>query len=727
MLDPSSSESDLTAAEKQFRLMADTAPAMLWLAGPDGIPVFYNRSLLAFAGTTLEQELEGGWLKRIHPEDVDACLEAFFKALGERSEFQLEYRLRRADGEYRWIVDRGEPCFDDRGQLVGYVGSAFDITERKTIEQALKQSEERYALAARAANDGIWDWNLISDEIYFSPRWKNMAGYEDDEIGIDPGEWLDRLHPEDADRVRAALNAQIESRTADLEIEYRLQGKDGSHRWMLTRAVVVRDAEGRPLRMAGSQADISARKRAEQQLVHDALHDPLTQLPNRVLFMERLTSSVLLAKRRGDCPFAVLFVDLDRFKVVNDSMGHATGDRLLVAIARRLETCVREGDTVARLSGDEFAILLEDAGGRADTTEICNRIQSALRRPFDLNGTEVFTSASIGISIGESVSEGAEDLLRNADMAMYRAKALGKNQYQVFEPSMRDQLGALMNVENDLRRAVERRELRLHFQPIISLHSGRITGFEALVRWQHPTRGLLQPSEFIPLAEETGLIFPIGSWVLRSACRQMRAWHLKYPGDAPLTISVNLSGRQCMQPGLIDQVASILRETQLPPESLKLEITEGAVITNAESAAGFIEKIRELGVQFHLDDFGTGYSSLSYLHGVPVDALKIDRSFIRRLVETAEDREIVRTIIALARTLNLGIIAEGVESAEQLDACRELGCEHAQGYFLSTAVERGEAERMLKQQRAIRSSTVSAPTTRIDGAKKLRGPEMSRK
>ncbi len=705
MTNPSAAEFDLQESERRFRLMADSAPAMLWLAGPDGLPTFYNRSLLEFAGRTFDEELRDGWVKSIHPDDVKACLKDFGSAFAARQSFKLEYRLRRADGQYRWVVDTGVPRFNEDGEFLGYVGCSLDITDRKLVEEALKESEERYALAALAANDGLWDWNLGTGKVYFSPRWKAMAGYAEEEIGTEPAEWLDRLHPEDADTVRSALEAHLTSRISQLEVEYRLRHKDGAYRWMLSRGLVVRDQDGRAIRMAGSQADITARKQAEQQLVHDTLHDTLTQLPNRVLFLERLTSSLFRAKRRADYPFAVLFLDLDRFKFVNDSLGHAMGDELLVAIARRLEKCVREGDTVARLGGDEFGILLDDSGGGADATAVAERIHADLRRPFDLNGTEVFTSASIGISLGSSECEQPGHLLRDADMAMYRAKSLGKARHEIFDPSMRDHAMALLGLESDLRSAVERRELRLHYQPIVSVETGRITGFEALVRWQHPLRGLLPPAEFIPLAEETGLIFPIGLWVLRTACRQMRSWHEQYPTDPPLTIAVNLSGRQCTQPDLVEQIKGILSETQLDPRCLKLEITEGAFVKNSEEAAGVVDGIRELGAQFHLDDFGTGYSSLSYLSGFPVEALKIDRSFIARLAETGEDLEIIRTILALAGKLQLGVIAEGVESGDQLQTLRTLGCEHVQGYLLSAPVDRNGAEALLKRSDALKPST----------------------
>ena len=433
--------------------------------------------------------------------------------------------------------------------------------------------------------------------------------------------------------------------------------------------------------------EIGVRQRAEEQLVHSAFHDTLTGLPNRAFFIERLESAIELAKQCEGYLFAVLFLDLDRFKVVNDSLGHMIGDQLLLSITSRIKTCLRSGDTVARLGGDEFTILLEDIKDVSEAKRVANRIQEQLRLPFKLSGNEVFTTASIGIALSVADYNRPEQILRDADMAMYRAKTHGKARYEVFDIAMHSSAMALLHLETDLRRAIERQEFRLHYQPIVSLDSGTISGFEALVRWQHPERGLVSPAEFIPMAEETGLIVAIGSWVICEACRQMHVWQVQFPANLPLAISVNISGKQFSQSDLSEQIEQILQETSLDPRSLKLEITESAIVENAESATVMLAQLRQLGIQLYMDDFGTGYSSLSYLHRFPIDMLKIDRSFVSRMSFDNENAEIVRTIVTLAHNLGMSVTGEGVETAEQLALLKALKCEYGQGYFFSKPMD----------------------------------------
>ncbi len=563
-----------------------------------------------------------------------------------------------------------------------------DMTERRRSELALRESEERYALAARGANDGLWDWYLHTNEVYYSPRWKAMLGYGEAEITTSLDEWLKRVHPEDAPRLKAQIEAHIEGVAPQLEDEHRILHKDGGYRWVLCRGVAVRDDAGRAYRMAGSLTDITERKLAEEQLLHDAFHDSLTNLPNRALFADLLSRSLGRAQRRADYRFAVLFIDLDRFKVVNDSLGHTVGDELLRAITRRIERCVRPGDTVARLGGDEFTILVDDIGSPSDATRVADRIQRELTQPFSVSGHEVFTSASIGIALSASGYEEADDLLRDADIAMYRAKALGKARYEVFDTAMHARAKALLELETDLRRAIERNELRLHYQPVVSLETGCIAGFEGLVRWQHPQRGLIGPAAFVPIAEETGLIIPIGRWVLQEACRQMRQWQDRFPALRDLTISVNLSGKQFAQARMVDDVGQALKESGVAPGRLRLEITESVVMENAPSAMAMIDQLRELDVKIDIDDFGTGYSSLSYLQRFEVDHLKIDRSFVSNIgSDKGENKEIVRTIVTLAKHLGMDAVAEGVETPYQLETLRELGCQRVQGYLFAEPVD----------------------------------------
>ena len=552
----------------------------------------------------------------------------------------------------------------------------------KQAQEALKESEERYALAARGSNDGLWDWNLSANVVHFSPRWKAMLGYEEEEMGDKPEEWFDRIHDADRDRVKEEIAAHQKGLTPHFESEHRVLHKEGSFRWMLSRGVAVHDASGNVLRMAGSQTDITEGK----------VSDPLTGLPNRLLFIDRVGRLVKHSKRRKDHLFAVLFLDLDGFKMINDSMGHLIGDQLLLGVAHRLEKCLRSTDTVARigetftvarLGGDEFTVLLDHIKDPSDAKRAAERMMKALAPPFILGGKEVFTSVSIGIALSNPAYEQPEDILRDADTAMYRAKSLGKARYEVFDADMRASVMARLQLETDLRHALERGEFRNFYQPIVALVSGEIAGFEALLRWQHPTRGLLGPVEFIPVAEETGLIRELGWWNLREACRQISEWRACLIAHSNLTISVNLSAKQFLQPNLVEDIGKLLLELALPAEALKLEITESTVMADPSAAVEMLQQIKSLGIRLAIDDFGTGYSSLSYLHRFPLDTLKIDRSFISVMEDDGEGMEIARSIVPMANNLRLDVVAEGVETIQQVALLKKLQCKYGQGYYFS--------------------------------------------
>jgi diguanylate cyclase (GGDEF)-like protein len=441
-----------------------------------------------------------------------------------------------------------------------------------------------------------------------------------------------------------------------------------------------------------------ALEESREHFRHAAFHDSLTELPNRALFADHVRLAIERAKCHEGHLFAVLFLDLDRFKFINDSLGHTYGDKLLVATARRLESCLRQVDIVARFGGDEFAILLDGIRDASDAIRVAEKIQEKLSAPFNFERSEAFTTASIGIALSTTSYEDPDDILRDADTAMYRAKAEGKARHELFDTTMHSRAVARLRLENDLRRAVERQEFRVAYQPIMSLETDKLVGFEALARWQHPERGLISPTEFIPLSEETGLIVPIGLWMLEESCRQLREWQQQSPANRALIMSVNLSGKQLAQPDMVRQVSRVLRETGIDPHCLKLEITESVVMENAEMATTLLNQLRALGVHLSIDDFGTGYSSLSYLHRFPVDTLKIDRSFVGRMSSGDENLEIVRTIITLAGNLGMEVIAEGVESEWQKERLRELRCKFAQGYLFSPPVEAEKAALMLAGQ-----------------------------
>jgi diguanylate cyclase (GGDEF)-like protein/PAS domain S-box-containing protein len=558
--------------------------------------------------------------------------------------------------------------------------------------QLLKSSEERYALAAAGSNDGLWDWDVVRNRVYFSPRWKAMLGLGDGEVGTTLLDWLNRVHPDEVEGLRAALGAHLAGETPHLEHEHRIQTAEGAYRWMLCRGIAVRDADATATRVAGSQTDVTDRHEAQARLEHAARHDSLTNLPNRAAFMQELGRILARSKRMGDYRYSVLFVDVDRFKLVNDSLGHLVGDQLLTSVAHKLATCLRTGDVLARLGGDEFTILLDGVNGVGDVEFVAERVQSLFSEPMRLDsGREIFVTTSIGIAMGAAYYEYPEELLRDADTAMYRAKALGKACHVVFEQRMRDHAVVRLNLETELRRAIENDELKLVYQPVIALKNGSLAGFEALLRWERAGGEMIPPSEFIPLAEETGVIVPLGIWVLGEACRQASVWQRQYKFDPPLTMSVNISPRQLMQPGIVEAVGQMLRKYSLAHGTLALEITESALAEDAATAMRVIKELKMLPVQLLLDDFGTGYSSLGHLHRFPVDTVKIDRSFLAKDPLDPSGSNVLAAVVSLAQNLGKGVIVEGIETAEQVERLRKLHCPHAQGFYFSKPVNAVEA------------------------------------
>ncbi len=569
------------------------------------------------------------------------------------------------------------------------------MAERSQAEIALRESEERYALAVQGANDGLWDWNLRTGEVYFSPRWKEMLGYADDEIDNWLHNWFDRVHPEDTDTLKSAIAHHLQTQNQHLQVEYRMRHRSGDYIWILSRGVAVHDNQDIPYRISGSQTDITSRKEAEFKLFHAAFHDALTELPNRLLLIECLEDMLKRSHENSDFLFVVLFLDIDRFKVINDSLGHTVGDELLLCIAQRLKSGLCEADLVARLGGDEFVILVEGIHRVTDAVDIAERIQQKLRESFSLRGYDIIATASIGIVLCDSSYTTSNEILRDADISMYQAKERGKAQYAIFHPDMHRSTINRLKAENDLRTALDRCEFDLHYQPIVDLSTEEFVGFEALIRWQHRERGWVSPVEFIPIAEETGLIIPIGTWVLSEACHQVFDWNTSFSLRQPFTVSVNLSSDQIAQSNLVDQVTRILSHSQLSASQLKIEITESVIMENLDVACYKLQALQHLGVQIYIDDFGTGYSSLGYLQKLPVDALKIDCSFIQKIGIDASSEEIVRTILMLANGLGKKVIAEGIETVEQKEWLQRLGCHYAQGYLFSKPLSKSHATDMV--------------------------------
>jgi diguanylate cyclase (GGDEF)-like protein/PAS domain S-box-containing protein len=560
-----------------------------------------------------------------------------------------------------------------------------------------RERDERYTLAARGSEDGIWDWDLVGQHVYRSPRWRDIAGDPPGEDSASPLELLARVHPEDVESARTELEAHLAGESTRYEHAHRIRRHDGSWRWVLERGIAAKDPTGKPVRMAGFLSDITDHKASAERLRHHAFHDALTSLPNRALFMDRVQHAVARARRTPSSTFAVLMLDLDRFKNVNDSLGHLAGDRLLIRVAERIGGCVRDGDTVARLGGDEFSVLLEDLHGEQEAERVAEQIQRALAPPIPLDGHDLVTSASIGIAIARDDAFDSLSLLRRADQAMYAAKKQGRGRQVLFEATAHSHSSLRLTLETSLRAALTAGQLRVYFQPIVNVASGEATGFEALVRWPHPKLGLVSPAELVPVAEESGAIFQLGDFVLDEACRALHRLEAAFRPRAPFHMCVNLSARELASDDLVSRVERALERQGVLPQQLVLEVKESALMGDASTGQEAFRTLRARGVRVHMDDFGTGYSSLSYLHKFPLDALKIDASFVGRLHDSAGAEEIVRTVITIARDLNLGVVAEGVENREQLERLRALGCQEAQGFLFGAPLPLEALEALLRR------------------------------
>ena len=555
--------------------------------------------------------------------------------------------------------------------------------ELDRLSAALHESEQRFRVTFdHAAGMGLTTTN--GEWVRVNKSLCELLGYAEADLLKTTLHALS--HPEDLDWLREQLTNLLRGSIASVQLEQRFVRQDAGIVWVVLSATKIAQADKKSAKLILQMQDITDRKSVEERLLHEALHDGLTGLPNRALYMDHLRKAVARWKRRDRGAFAVLFLDLDGFKGINDTLGHLAGDQLLVEFTQRLMSNVRPGDTFARMGGDEFSILLDDLNDLNDAIIAVKRLQRMLEEPFRLSGRELFVTSSIGVALSVPEYVDPEEILRHADAAMYRAKKLGKGRYEVFDRTTSKRLERQSQIETDLSRAVERAELFLEYQPIVVLETGRIAGFEALLRWQHPTLGMISPPDFITVAEATGAIVPIGEWVLEESCRQTREWQKSCPQNPPLYISVNLSVKQFTQPNLVEQVAIALHNAGLDPSSLKLEITE-SMLMSADAAIRMLSQLNALGVGISIDDFGTGYSSLSYLHRLPIGNLKIDRSFVISMSANRESFEIVRTIITLAQSLNLTIVAEGIETNEQLQMLRDLNCQYGQGHFFSKALK----------------------------------------
>ena len=659
--------------------------------------------ILGYASGEFPRTIEA-WQKLIHPEDQPRVAAAASRHFESGAPFFEEYRVVKRDGSILHWHHSATLVPGAGGQPSLCIGTVIDVSGRRQIEEALRLSEKRYRTLFERNLAGVYRSTLEGRILDCNESFARIFGYASREEVLQQAAWDFYVKPEDR---QAALSKLLE-RQSLTNYELCLKRKDGSLVWVLESENLIEGPDGRLSVIEGTTIDITERKRAEEQVKHLAFHDPLTNLPNRLLFSDRLTLAVAQAHRHAQ-KLAVLFLDLDRFKIINDSLGHSVGDELLRQVAERIQEYVREGDTVARLGGDEFTLLVPGINAEEDAAKIARKICDAIHDPFWIDGRELFVTTSMGVAVYPSDGHDAETLVRNADSAMYRAKEQGRDNYQLYTPAMNAKAVERLSLESRLRQAVANDELELHFQPFFDLKTTKVLGAEALLRWRHPELGLIPPGEFIPIAELSGLIVPIGEWVLRTACAEARKWHEK--GFSGLTVSVNLSSRQFQQADLVSQVTSALADTGLEPDKLDLEITESNAMQNAEHSINTLGRLKKQGVRISMDDFGTGYSSLNYLKRFPIDRIKLDQSFVRDLPGDKDDAAIAMAVIAMGRSLELVVIAEGVETEEQLEFLKDRDCDQLQGFLFSRPLPPDDFATFLEDRRAS-AGTVRAPAAR---------------
>ncbi|MFV9568044.1 EAL domain-containing protein [Thermoanaerobacter mathranii] len=709
----------------------------------DGRVVWFNKYAQAVIGIAVEEQTEKIDASLIIPREMISHINEKLDNTEDRSiHYKCENPIVLKDGKEIYIMWHNSIICDDEGNQY-IVSTGIDITDLKNAkrrleetnrnllalneklmaqqeelsamnekliareeklrqnlieiqrqQEELKRSEERYRLVVEGASDGLWDWDLITDTAYISERWKDIIGLDKEVVNNYRETWTKFIHPKDVKTVINNLRNHLEKKTPFYLCEYRIKTKDGRYIWVLSRGKALWNEEGRAIRMAGSHTDITERKQMESKLKHMAFYDPLTDLPRREVFMDRLKIAMANAKRNGK-KLAVFFLDLDNFKTINDSLGHHIGDRLLKKIAKKLKACLRESDTVSRVGGDEFVILLPDIIDIEDTNKVANRILELFNQPIKFNNHELYVTISIGIAIYPDHGKNEKAIVKNADIAMYRAKRDGKNGFQYFDSITRKEVEVANIIRRDLRVALENGQFFLCYQPLVDIKTGKVASMEALLRWQHPKKGLISPIHFIPIAEETRQIISIGEWMLRTACRQMKEWlNMGYSG---FSVSVNVSVHQLQQPDFAKVVLDILNEIDLEPRFLELEITETVLIEAMDTVARNLYRLKEVGVKIIIDDFGTENSSFKYIQKFMVDGLKIDRSFVSN-IKVEVNKAIVDAIIFLGHRMKLGVTAEGVETKEQLDYLVESGCDKVQGYYFSKPLPPDEAIRMVQKE-----------------------------
>lgn len=686
----------LRESEAKLHAILDNAPVGIWLVGTDGRYRFVNKRFCDAIGIPESGFLSTTNLAGLMGEKyANQCIASDLACLMQEEPCISIETLPLADGKLHQLEITKAKLRNSIGIVTGVVGISVDVTDRIQAEEALRESEARWSFALEGGGDCVWDWNTQTNEVALSKGGKAMFGFADDEIGSSMSEWNARVHPEDISRLLVQVSDFFHLKQDKFTAEYRVHCKDGNWKWILTRGMVShRSGDGRVMRMIGTHTDLTERKQAEETIQRQAHYDALTQLPNRRLFRDRLEQTIKQS-RRDRSPFALMLIDLDRFKEINDTMGHDAGDFLLVDAAQRIQHCVRESDTVARMGGDEFVVILPEIDDPANIERISQKIIAKLASPFLLGEEKAFISASIGITLYPSDADSMETLLKNADQAMYVAKNMGRNRMSYFTPLLQENAQKRMRLINDLRVALASDQFRVYYQPIVELATGQIHKAEALIRWMHPTRGMVEPSEFIPLAEETGMIVEIGDWVLRQAMHQVKRLQVSY--HKGFQISVNKSPVQFRRdnPLKAEEWLKELGKSGVLAGSLVVEITEGVLLDDDGNVRDRLLALRDAGVQVAIDDFGTGYSSLAYLRKFDIDYLKIDKTFVNNLGDQQDDMALCEAIIVMAHKLGLKVIAEGVETELQRQLLLDADCDYAQGYLFSKAIPGEELEEML--------------------------------